>query len=107
MKDPREIGLKELLLHRKLIKRKKKKRLDWWVSLDGDKEENVKSLKREKPRPAREWWKEDYCDELEKKKKKKKKRQLGINSDDDWRHGGEEMNVERKKKIRSCLDWWW
>lgn len=106
MKDPREIGLKELLLHRKLIKRKKKKRLDWWVSLDGDKEENVKSLKREKPRPAREWWKEDFCEELE-KKKKKKKRQLGINSDDDWRHGGEEMNVERKKKIRSCLDWWW
>lgn len=106
MKDPRKIGLKELLLHRKLIKRKKKKRLDWWVSLDGDKEENVKSLKREKPRPAREWWKEDFCEELE-KKKKKKKRQLGINSDDDWRHGGEEMNVERKKKIRSCLDWWW
>lgn len=106
MKDPRKIGLKELLLHRKLIKRKKKKRLDWWVSLDEDKEENVKNLKREKPRPAREWWKEDFCEELE-KKKKKKKRQLGINSDDDWRHGGEEMNVERKKKIRSCLDWWW
>lgn len=106
MKDPRKIGLKELLLHRKLIKRKKKKRLDWWVSLDEDKEENVKNLKREKPRPAREWWKEDYCEELE-KKKKKKKRQLRINSDDDWRHGGEEMNVERKKKIRSCLDWWW
>ncbi|XP_031262260.1 receptor-like serine/threonine-protein kinase At4g25390 [Pistacia vera] len=98
-------------------KKKKQKRLDWWVSLDEDKEENVKNLKREKRRPAREWWKEEYCEELAKKKKKKKtkKRPLGINSDDDWWPADEEMNVERKKKSRSrnrsksskgSLDWW-
>ncbi|CAI9283603.1 unnamed protein product [Lactuca saligna] len=44
--------------------KKNKKRLDWWMSLDEDK--NVKKHKR---RPAREWWKEEYSEELAKKKK--------------------------------------
>ncbi|GJQ93956.1 putative RNA-directed DNA polymerase [Tanacetum coccineum] len=41
-----------------------------WMSLDEDK--NVKEPKR---RPAREWWKEEYCDELSRKKKKNMKKQ--------------------------------
>lgn len=101
----------------KVDRKKSKKRLDWWVSLDEDKEENVKNLKRERRRrPAREWWKEEYCEELaRKKKKKKKKRALGTNSDDDWWPRDEELYVERKKKSKTrsrsrssigSLDWW-
>ncbi|GKD76103.1 hypothetical protein Tco_1334385 [Tanacetum coccineum] len=37
-----------------------------------DEEMNVKEPKR---RSAREWWKEEYCDELVRKKKKNKKKQ--------------------------------
>nr|GEU30367.1 polypyrimidine tract-binding protein homolog 2 isoform X4 [Tanacetum cinerariifolium] len=41
-------------------RRRVKKRLDWYISLDEEK--NVKEPKR---RPAREWWKEEYyCDKL-------------------------------------------
>lgn len=86
----------------KIVKKKNRKRLDWWVSLDDDKGEKV--LKKEKRRPAREWWKEEYCDELEKKnKKKKKKREMGMTSDEnnggeDWWPRDEELYAERKKK---------
>nr|GEV31396.1 NB-ARC domains-containing protein [Tanacetum cinerariifolium] len=50
--------------------KKSKKRLDWWMSLDEEK--NVKEPKR---RSAKEWWKQEYCDELVRKRKKNKKKQ--------------------------------
>ncbi|KAL0299447.1 UNVERIFIED_CONTAM: Receptor-like serine/threonine-protein kinase [Sesamum radiatum] len=49
-------------------KKKKRRQLDWWVSLDDE-----KNVKKDKRRPAREWWKEEYCEELERKKKKRRK----------------------------------
>ncbi|XP_078430680.1 protein kinase superfamily protein [Wolffia australiana] len=49
-----------------------KKRLDWWASLD---ERWLR--KKGKNRAPREWWREEFCEELTRKnmKKKKKKRQ--------------------------------
>ncbi|KAK4776676.1 hypothetical protein SAY86_005364 [Trapa natans] len=95
------------------------KRLDWWVSMDEDK--NVKKTKKEKRRPAREWWKEEYCEELA-RKKKKKKQQVGNSpgnetpsaAEDWWSRDEEELYSERKKKSKnrsrrsskSSVDWW-
>ncbi|XP_012090359.2 receptor-like serine/threonine-protein kinase At4g25390 [Jatropha curcas] len=100
----------------KIDKKKNRKRLEWWVSLDEDKDEKI--LKKEKRRQPREWWKEEYCEELErKKKKKKKKRNMEMTSNgngggEDWWPRDEELYVERKKKKRSrsrssrgSLDW--
>nr|GMD02204.1 receptor-like serine/threonine-protein kinase At4g25390 [Ipomoea batatas] len=61
----------------KTEKKKHRKRLDWWVSLDDE-----KTAKMEKRRPAREWWKEEYCEELQRKKKKKKQQGQSSASDD-------------------------
>ncbi|CAA3010753.1 receptor-like serine threonine- kinase At4g25390 [Olea europaea subsp. europaea] len=91
-------------------KQKKEKQLDWWVSLDDN-----KNLKKEKKRrPAREWWKEEFCEELEKKNKKKKKHLQGSMSDDcysgNWEPRDNQMYADRKKKYRSrsrgSVDWW-
>ncbi|CAN0902641.1 Receptor-like serine/threonine-protein kinase At4g25390 [Linum grandiflorum] len=86
---------------------KKKKRLDWWVSLDEEKEKKI--LKKERKRAPREWWKEEYCEELEKKNKKKKKK-LGVA--EDWWPGDydeEESHGKKKKKSRGgsqgSIDW--
>ncbi|KAK4749694.1 hypothetical protein SAY87_027143 [Trapa incisa] len=94
------------------------KRLDWWVSMDEEK--NVKKIKKEKRRPAREWWKEEYCEELA-RKKKKKKQQAGSSANnethseaDDWWSRDGELHTENKKKSKSrsrrssksSVDWW-
>ncbi|KAI8564686.1 hypothetical protein RHMOL_Rhmol03G0200800 [Rhododendron molle] len=95
-------------------RKKDRRRLDWWTSLDED-----KVAKREKRRPAREWWKEEYCEELARKKKKKKNKQgqgtssLEGNSRDDLWPVDVDFYVDRKKKRRSSrsssrnsVDWW-
>ncbi|KAJ6410728.1 hypothetical protein OIU84_007477 [Salix udensis] len=99
----------------KIDKKRNRKRLDWWVSLDDDNDEKV--LKKEKKRLPREWWKEEYCEELEKKNKKKKnKRQMGMTRDgnnggEDWWPRDVEMYGERKKKrsrsrgSRGSIEW--
>ncbi|KAJ6375083.1 hypothetical protein OIU77_000115 [Salix suchowensis] len=74
----------------KIVKKKKKnrKRLDWWVSLDDDKDEKV--LKKEKRRPAREWWKEEYCEEDESlygERKKKRSKSRGSRGSIEWFSG--------------------
>ncbi|KAJ7970053.1 Receptor-like serine/threonine-protein kinase [Quillaja saponaria] len=97
-------------------KKKNRKRLEWWWSMDV--ERNAKNLKKDKRRPAREWWKEEYCEELARKKKKKKKREQkkGNRSDDngdDWWAREDDLYMEKKKKPRSqswsthgSKDWW-
>ncbi|KAF3433081.1 hypothetical protein FNV43_RR24183 [Rhamnella rubrinervis] len=96
-------------------KKKNRKQLDWWMSMDEVK--NSKNLKKEKRRPAREWWKEEYCEELAKKKKKKMKQQKEMNTidiDNEWWLQDEELGVERKKKknrsrswgSKGSMDWW-
>lgn len=95
-------------------RKKDRRRLDWWTSLDED-----KVAKREKRRPAREWWKEEYCEELSRKKKKKKNKQgqgtssLEGNSRGDLWPVDVDFYVDRKKKRRSSrsssrnsVDWW-
>ncbi|KAK2980938.1 hypothetical protein RJ640_022917 [Escallonia rubra] len=93
-------------------RKKTKKRLDWWVSLDEEKD-----VKKEKRRPAREWWKEEYCEELARKQKKKKKKQGEASNAVDASDGiywprDEELYVDRKKKrsrsrgSRGSVDWW-
>lgn len=43
-------------------KRKHQRRLEWWASLDED-----RTKKKEKSRPVREWWREEFSEELENK----------------------------------------
>ncbi|GKB04517.1 receptor-like serine/threonine-protein kinase [Tanacetum coccineum] len=90
-------------------KKKSEKRLDWWMSLDEEK--NVKEPKR---RPAREWWKEEYSDELVRKKKKKQGRESSTHNlnNNHWWQKYDEMYVDDRKKKRSrstsrgSVDWW-
>lgn len=100
----------------KADKKKNRKQLDWWMSMDDVK--NSKKGKKEKRRPAREWWKEEYCEELAKKKKKKMKKQKGMNSaidnGDEWWPQDDELCVDRKKKKNRSMSWgskgsidWW
>uniref|UniRef100_A0A6V7QUJ9 Protein kinase domain-containing protein n=1 Tax=Ananas comosus var. bracteatus TaxID=296719 RepID=A0A6V7QUJ9_ANACO len=42
------------------------RRPEWWESLGED-----KSVKKDKPRPKREWWREEFCDELSNKHKRR------------------------------------
>ncbi|KAE9618259.1 putative protein kinase RLK-Pelle-RLCK-XI family [Lupinus albus] len=67
----------------KIGKNKSKNKLEWWESMDDEKE----VLKKVKRKPVREWWKEEYSQGLAKEKKKNKKKQQqytnGGNSDDD------------------------
>ncbi|KAG0498608.1 hypothetical protein HPP92_002934 [Vanilla planifolia] len=44
-------------LNGKADKKKQQRKLEWWVSLDEEKT-------RKKSRPAREWWREEFCEEL-------------------------------------------
>lgn len=85
--------------------KKSKKRLEWWVSMEDDKENNVKR------RPTRERWKEEYCAKLS--KTNKKKREMAMCHSDD--NGGWEnwwpLDDARKKKKRSkssigSVDWY-
>ncbi|KAI3985277.1 hypothetical protein MKX01_033591 [Papaver californicum] len=92
-------------------KKKQHRRLEWWASLDEDK---VK--KKEKIRPAREWWREEFCEELSKKKKKKELHSTsgGAGGGDNWWQRDEDVNVNIKKKkkrnwsrsSRGSVDWW-
>lgn len=99
-------------------RKKDRRRLDWWTGLDED-----KVAKREKRRPAREWWKEEYCEELARKKKKKKSKQgqgstlpssslHSVTSRDDLWPVDMDFYVDRKKKrssrssSRNSVDWW-
>ncbi|CAN0824574.1 Receptor-like serine/threonine-protein kinase At2g45590 [Linum grandiflorum] len=77
-------------------KKKIRKKLEWWASLD---EEKIQKKKNRKPR---EWWKEEFCDELT---KKKKKRDLNLSN------GGGDSDSDRtakkkKRKSRGSIDWW-
>ncbi|GAA0186454.1 hypothetical protein LIER_33742 [Lithospermum erythrorhizon] len=90
-------------------KKKLRKRLEWWVSMDDEKKV------KEKRRPAREWWKEEYSEELARENKKKKKRLQGYMSDDhysdNWLPKDALHSDKRKRRSRSrgsigSTDWW-
>ncbi|XP_042509808.1 receptor-like serine/threonine-protein kinase At2g45590 [Macadamia integrifolia] len=87
--------------------RKKQKRLEWWTSLDEE-----KIPKKDKSRPRREWWREEFCEELtEKKNKKGLKSRSGSSAGDRWWQRDEDLVSERRKKnrsrsSRSSVDWW-
>nr|GEX04139.1 receptor-like serine/threonine-protein kinase At4g25390 [Tanacetum cinerariifolium] len=79
-----------------------------------------KNVKEPKGRPAREWWKEEYCDKLVRKRKKNKKKQGRESSthnlnNNNWWQKDDEMYVDNRKKKRSrstsrgsrgSVDWW-
>lgn len=98
-------------------KKHKKKRWDWWASLD----EDILGIgrKREKNRKPREWWREEFCDELTKKKKQQKKNtkiKSGVKSNVGlpelwWQRDEDFIAPERKKRRKSkssfgSIDWW-
>ncbi|XP_047983038.1 receptor-like serine/threonine-protein kinase At2g45590 [Salvia hispanica] len=82
------------------------KKLEWWASLDRD-----AMRKERKNRKPREWWKEEFCDELSKKKKKKKR---GLKSDNNegemwWQRdddGVPEKKRRRSRGSRTSIDRW-
>ncbi|KAJ0962206.1 hypothetical protein J5N97_030034 [Dioscorea zingiberensis] len=91
-------------------KKKHLKRLEWWASLD---EDRIK--KKEKSRPAREWWREEFCEELTNKHKRKMIAKSYSNveaGERQWWHKDEEcgsLSRKRKKKkswSRSSMDAW-
>ncbi|PIN06540.1 MEKK [Handroanthus impetiginosus] len=84
-------------------KKRGKKKLEWWASLDRD-----AMRKEKKNRKPREWWKEEFCDELAKKKKKR-----GHKLDNDgelwWQRdedGVQEKRRRRSRGSRSSIDRW-
>ncbi|KAL1816373.1 hypothetical protein ACET3Z_018947 [Daucus carota] len=88
-------------------KKKSKRRLDWWVSLDEE-----KNIKKDKRRPAREWWKEEYCEELSRMKKKKEKQGKNMSAvdheDNMWPTDVDDVYVKRKvkrSKSKGSVDW--
>ncbi|XP_047322160.1 receptor-like serine/threonine-protein kinase At4g25390 [Impatiens glandulifera] len=93
-----------------------RRKLDWWVTMDDDKnvnKENKNMNNKEKRRPPREWWKEEYCDELEKKMKKKKKKKQGLEPstsyEDYWPRdetGRKKRSRSRRSNSRGSVDWW-
>ncbi|KAF5744332.1 receptor-like serine/threonine-protein kinase [Tripterygium wilfordii] len=86
----------------KIETKKRRKRLEWWASLD---EERIQ--KKEKNRKPREWWKEEFCEELT--KKKKKKRGLSGGGDAWWQKDVDVVAARKKRKSRSSrgsIDWW-
>lgn len=91
------------------LRKHKKKRWDWWASLD----ENIFGRKRDKSRKPREWWKEEFCDELTKKKKKKNKSGVQSSGGSElwWQRDEDFIAPERKKRRKSkssfgSIDWW-
>ena len=94
-------------------KSKMKKKLEWWESMDEGKRKG--DLKKEKRRPVREWWKEEYSQELENKNKKNKKKG-GKNGDNWWKwerdHDHDDGDVKklsyknRSRKERGSGDSW-
>ncbi|XP_021613182.1 receptor-like serine/threonine-protein kinase At2g45590 [Manihot esculenta] len=85
-------------------KKKHKKRLEWWASLD---EERMQ--KKEKSRKPREWWKEEFCEELTKKKKKKRGLNSSNGGDSWWQKDDDEVEGRKKRKSkrsRGSIDWW-
>ncbi|XP_042390497.1 receptor-like serine/threonine-protein kinase At2g45590 isoform X2 [Zingiber officinale] len=93
------------------------RRLEWWASLD-----DATLRKKEKSRPAREWWREEFCDELTKKQKRraigKSASSLGRCEDQQWWPNDDELaspssgRRKRRRKKRSRggsrgnIDWW-
>lgn len=89
----------------KVDHKKQKKKLELWAS--GDEEKIRKHRKSRKPR---EWWKEEFCEELTKKKKKNKRELRSENGGELWWQRDEDSVSERKKRksrgSRSSIDWW-
>ncbi|GAB4844402.1 hypothetical protein Ancab_037766 [Ancistrocladus abbreviatus] len=88
----------------KIEPKKHKKRLDWWASFDED-----KLRKKEKTRKPREWWREEFCEELTNKKKKKKGAKSSSGGEMWWRRDEDFVPDMKKRKRRSSLgsiDWW-
>ncbi|XP_073045166.1 receptor-like serine/threonine-protein kinase At2g45590 [Primulina eburnea] len=101
---PKEIKLTSSFKDSAKVEHKKLgKKLEWWGSLD---RETMKKDRRN--RKPREWWKEEFCEELAKKKKKR-----GLKSSDEgglWWQGDEEIVQDRKRSksrsSRSSVDRW-
>lgn len=85
--------------------KKRRKRLEWWASLDED-----RTGKKEKTRKPREWWKEEFCEELTKKKQKKRRGLNSSNWGEAWWQRDDDLVHEKKKRksrsSRSSIDWW-
>ncbi|KAM0942864.1 putative protein kinase RLK-Pelle-RLCK-XI family [Dioscorea sansibarensis] len=84
-------------------RKKHSKRLEWWASLD---EERIK--KKEKSRPAREWWREEFCEELTNKHKRKMLAKSLSNveaGEHQWWQKDEETTTRKKKKKKKKKSW--
>ncbi|PKA60011.1 Receptor-like serine/threonine-protein kinase [Apostasia shenzhenica] len=89
-------------LNGKTERKQPQRKLEWWASLD-----DVKS--RKKSRPAREWWREEFCEELTKKSKwkaiVKTKSNLEGAEQQWWQSDGELQSPLERKKMRTKKSW--
>ncbi|XP_052191875.1 receptor-like serine/threonine-protein kinase At2g45590 [Diospyros lotus] len=91
----------------KTEQKKRRKKLEWWASLD---EERIQRQKRN--RKPKEWWKEEFCEELSKKKKKRelKSTSNGGGGGEFWWQRDTDLRPEIKKGksrgSRGSIDWW-
>ncbi|CBI38812.3 unnamed protein product, partial [Vitis vinifera] len=97
---------------------------DWWWRQDsgwGSESGRVKDyvmewigseIRKERPKneKKREWWKEEFCEELSRKNKKKRTLKSSIGGDGElwWQRDEESVETRKKRKSRSSrsIDWW-
>ncbi|XP_057792029.1 receptor-like serine/threonine-protein kinase At2g45590 [Salvia miltiorrhiza] len=85
--------------------KKQGKKLEWWASLDRDAMSMRKERRNRKPR---EWWKEEFCDELSKKKKKQKAKKRRGDSEGEmwWQRDDDAVPEKRRRRSRTSIDRW-
>lgn len=93
-------------INKKSKKKQQQRQLEWWATLDDEKAER----KKEKCRPAKVWWREEFCEELAKKKKKKRNAETS-EAGELWWQRDEEVSIpvkkiKKKKRSHSSIDWW-
>ncbi|KAL9234407.1 hypothetical protein vseg_009282 [Gypsophila vaccaria] len=103
--DCNEVGEKSGGGGVKVEKKRKKKRFEWWW---GSLDEEEKA--RKKSRKPREWWREEFCEELSKKSTKLKSKS-SVGSEMWWQRDEDFVAPQRNKRRKSknsfgSIDWW-
>ncbi|KAL4186928.1 hypothetical protein AMTRI_Chr09g36620 [Amborella trichopoda] len=85
-------------------KKQQRRRVDWWASLD----EGRLRRKKERVRRAREWWREEFCDELSKKSRKRCKESADPRFwwQDEASNSGKTRRKRKSWSSRGSMDWW-
>ncbi|XP_027335821.1 receptor-like serine/threonine-protein kinase At2g45590 isoform X2 [Abrus precatorius] len=86
--------------------RKERPKSEWVDSCSSHGGVEKVKVKVKKNRKPREWWKEEFCEELAKKSKKKKR---SLEGESWWQKDEDGVEQKRKRKSKSSrgsIDWW-